>query len=77
MVKVKLQKWVKLLKIFFYFTGETKSCGLNVKLLTIESANSVSKQVGLADAYGANLQQLKFNIILAIKVLVTNKFAMY
>ena len=43
----------------YIFTGETKSCSLNVKLLTIQSADSVSKQVGLAGASGANLQQVK------------------
>ena len=61
----------------FNFTGEMKSCSLNVKLLTIKSADSVSKQVGLAGAYGANLQQVKLHITLAIKILVTNKLAMY
>ena len=54
-----------------------KSCSLNVKLLAMKSADSVSKHVGLADAYGANLQQIKLHITLAIKVLVTNTFSMY
>ena len=45
-----------------------KSCSLNVKLLTIQSAYSVSNQMGLDCAYGTNLQQLKFNITLAIQV---------
>ena len=54
-----------------------KSCSLNVKLLTIQSSDSVSKQVGLAEVYGANLQQLKLNITWQFKLLVTNKFAMY
>ena len=40
---------------------------LNVKLLTIQSADSVSKQVELASAYGANLQQLKLSITLVIQ----------
>ena len=30
-------------KVLFNFTGEMKSCSLNVKLLTIQSTNSVSK----------------------------------
>ena len=36
-----------------------KSCSLRVKLLTIQSSNSVLKQAGPADAYGATLQQVK------------------
>ena len=44
-----------------------KSCSLNVKLLTIQSAISVSKQVGLAGAYGANLQQVKLKITAAFQ----------
>ena len=48
-------------KHIFNFTGETRSCSLNVKLLTITSAKSVSKQVGLAGTSGADLQ-VKFHI---------------
>ena len=53
-----------------------KSCSLKVKLLTIKSADSLLKQAGLAGAYGANLQ-VQLHITLAIKVLETNKIAMY
>ena len=59
-------------KNIFNFTGEMKSCSLNVKLLTITLAVSVSKQVGLTGASGANLQQVKLHITLEIKVSVTN-----
>ena len=52
-------------KHIFNFAGETKSCSLNVKLLTITSADSVSKQVGLAGVSGADLQ-VKFHITLVI-----------
>ena len=74
MVKVQLQKMhiTFFLKNIFNFTGEMKSCSLNVKLLTIQSANFVLKQVGLDGANGANLQQVKLNIMLVIKVLATN-----
>ena len=55
-------------KNIFNFTGETKSCSLNVKLLTITSANSESKQEGLVGASGADLQ-VKFHIALVISLL--------
>ena len=65
--KSQIAKMGIMFKNIFNFTGEMKSCSLNVKLLPIQSANSVSKQWGLAGAYSANLQQLKLNITLAIQ----------
>ena len=53
--------------LLFFFTGERKSCSLNVKLLTIQSDNSVSKQVGLAGASGTNLQSVKLKITTAFQ----------
>ena len=72
MVRVKLKKSIIFKNIIFFenifnFTGEMKSCTLNVKLVTIRSANSVLKQARLDGAYGANLQQVKLYITLVIK----------
>ena len=52
--------------LLFFFAGEMKSCSLNVKLLIIQSAHSVSKQGGLAGASGVNLQQIKLKITVAL-----------
>ena len=55
--KSQIAKMSTIFKNIFNFTGVMKSCSLNVKLLTNQSADSVSKKAGLTGAYGANLQQ--------------------
>ena len=49
-----------------------KSCNLNVKLFDYEVSQFYVKACRIASAYGANIQQVKLYITLAIKALVTN-----